>query len=211
MSLCSAGDSLSPFCTNKELRNAKTVFAVFLFIAEHCDIYKYEVLEIFIMSTECEAAVKVLKEFMDYLENSLLMKLNLLCDDDLRCKPLLQPYGNTRKLTIECKGRSISFKDKKLIQNIICDKFDLPEDSIQFVTLREGSVYLIFEISLKVKEHLLQYKITASTVASFSKYEIARLIIDDEMELEVSAEYDDKVASYIADWLLHIAMYLHCS
>lgn len=203
MSLRSASNKLSPFCTDKELRNAKEVSDVFLFISQHCNIYDYEVLEIFVMSTECEDAVKVLTDFTQYLENSLLMNLNLLSDEDLRNKLTPHPCGNRRKLTIECRGRSIRLEDKRLIQGIICEEFTLSEGSIQFVTAKGGSVYLIFEISLKVKEHLLQCKITASAVASFSKYKIIRLIIDDEVELKVSAEYDDKVYNWFNSFTLH--------
>ena len=64
---------------------------------------------------------------------------------------------------------------------------------MQFITAIPGSINLIFEISLMVKQHLLQYNITADVVVSFTAYRINRLIIDDVMELKVIAGYSNQV------------------
>ena len=197
MSIKSNDNAIS---ADENLRNAKTVSDVFLVISEHCNMYDYDVLEILIKSTGCKQAIKVLTDFTNKLNNSLLMDLSLLSDDNLRCKSNFQPTSSIQKLTIEYRGRDLKPQDVKFVKEILCNVFDhLCEDSIQFIAAKVGSVKLIFEISLKVKEYLLSYKITAGVVASLFEYRINRLIINDEMELKMSAEYADKVSI-----LLHI-------
>ena len=195
ISLCSSDDGLSVFSTDENLKKAKTVFEVFLFISQNCSMYDYEVLKIFIKSTDCEEAIQMVESFTAELKDSLLQHLNL-ASCDLWDTPTL-PSAKRRKLTIEYRGSNLKDENKHLIQNIICEKFGLPAASVKFVAARKGSVNLIFEISVVVKEHLLQYRITSDMVASFVAYRISCLIIDDEMELKVLAGYANEVTSYI--------------
>ena len=193
MSIKSNDNAIS---ADENLRNAKTVPDVFLVISEHCNMYDYDVLEILVKSTGCKQAIKVLTDFTNELNNSLLMDLNLLSDDDLKCKSNFQPTGSIQKLTIEYRGRDLKPQDVKFVKEILCNVFDhLCEDSVQFIAAKVGSVKLIFEISLMVKEYLLSYKITAGAVTSLFEHQINRLIINDEMELNMSAEYADKVST----------------
>ena len=195
INLCSADNGLSVFSTDESLRKATTVSEVFLFISQHCSMYDYEVLKVYINSTECKDAIKLLEDFTTQLQNSLLKHLNLL-SDNLSFESSILPNGKERKLTIECRGKSLKCEDKDLIQNIVCEKFDLPEASLQFVSVMLGSVHLIYEISEKVKEHLLQHKVTADVARYFFACHIIRFIIDNEIELKVSADHD-KVCSYM--------------
>ena len=182
---------LSAFSTNTTLKHAKTVREVFTYISENCTLYDYKVLKVYINSTDCEEAVKLLNDFTTELQNSLLKQLNLL-SDNLSFNSSVLPSGN-QKLTIECRCIDLKCEDMKLIKKLVCKKFNLSETSIQFVGVREGSVLLVFGISVEVKQHLLQHKITAGVLASFTECLIIRFIIDDEMELKVSADYDNKV------------------
>ena len=204
INLCSSDNGLSVFSTDENLRRATTVSEVFLFISQKCSMYDYDVLRICINSTDCEEAIQIVENFTKELENSLLKDLNLLSDNDLSFKysSYVFPSGKRRKLTIECSGKSLTCQDKNLIQNIICEKFELPEASMQFITVTTGSVYLIYEISVKVKEHLLQYRITVDIVKSLITCQINCLAIDDEMELKVSAVLTDEVCNW------KLAMYL---
>ena len=195
ISLCSSDNGLSVFSTDENLKKAKTVFEVFLFISQNCSMYDYEVLKIFIKSTDCEEAIHMVESFTAELKDSLLRQLNL-ASCDLWDAPTL-PSGKRRKLTIEYRGSNLKYENKHLIQNIICEKFELPAASVQFVAAKKGSVNLIFEISVIVKEYLLQYRITNDMVASFVAYRISCLIIDDEMELKVLTGYANEVTSYI--------------
>ena len=198
-SLCSSDNGLSVFSTDENLRKATTVSEVFSFISQKCSMYDYDVLKIYINSTDCEEAVQIVEDFTKELESSLLKDLNLLSDDDLSFKfkysIYVLPSGKRRKLNIECSGKSLTCQDKNLIQNIICEKFELPETSMQFVTASAGSVHLIYEISVKVKEHLLQYRITVDIVESFIAYQINCFTIDDEIELKVSAALTNEVCT----------------
>lgn len=194
INLCSSDNGLSVFSTDESLRKATTVSEVFIYISQNCSMYNYEVLQIFINSVKCQEAKDLINDFTAELNNSLLQHLNLL-SDNINFRPSQLPIGQKRKLTIECMGTNLKCEDKDLIQTIICEKFGLPAASIQFTDVTAGSTKLIFEISVMVKEHMLQYRITGGVVASFIKYQINRLVIDDEMELKVSGGYDE-VASY---------------
>ena len=196
-SLCSSDNGLSVFSTDENLRKATTVSEVFLFISQKCSMYDYDVLKIYINSTDCEEAIEIVENFTKELQNSLLKDLNLLSDDDLSFKYSIYvlPSGKRRKLTIECSGKSLTCQDKNLIQNVICEKFELPEASLQFITVTAGSIHLIYEISVKVKEHFLLYRITADIVKSFIAYQINCFTIDNEIELKVSAALTNKVCT----------------
>ena len=195
INLCSSDNGLSVFSTDEGLRKAKTVSEVFMFISQKCSMYDYEVLEIFIKSTDCEGAIKILEDFTTELKISLLNHLNLPSDD--LCSVLTLPSGKRRKLTIECRGNDLKFENKNLIQNIIRKRFGLPPASMQFVIAKQGSVNLIFEISLIVKGHLLLHRIDADMVASFIEHQINCLIIDDELKLDISAGLANKVCTFI--------------
>ena len=195
INLYSSDNSLSVFSTDENLRKATTVVDVFTVIAEKCTMYDYEVVKIYVNSTECKEGIQIVEDFTAELENSLLKHMNLLSDDDLRFEVNVLPNGKRRKLTIVCNGRSLTCEDKNLIQDVIYEKFDLPEASMQFIAATPGSISLIFEISVKVKEHLLQHRITAGVVASFFTYQINCLIIDDEMELRVSTALVNEVCT----------------
>lgn len=195
INLCSSDDGLSVFSTDENLRKAKTVSEVFLFISQKCSMYDYEVLKIFIKSTDCKEAIQMVERFTAELKDSLLRHLNL-ASCDLWNAPTL-PFDKRRKLTIEYRGSYLKYENKHLIQNIICEKFELPPASVQFIAARKGSVNLVFEISVIVKAHLLQYRITNDTVASLVTYRISCLIIDDEMELKVLTGYANEVTSHI--------------
>ena len=182
INLCSSDNGLSVFSTDYTLKKATTVSEVFLYISQNCSMYDYDVLKIYINSTDCEEAIQMVENFTKELENSLLKDLNLLSDDGLIRH--VWPSGNRRKLTIECSGKSLTYQDKNLIQNVICEKFELPEASMQFVAVTAGSVYLVYEISVKVKEHMLQNRITTADISLIAyKYKINCVTIDDELKI----------------------------
>ena len=81
-------------------------------------MYDYEVLKIFIKSTQCKEAIEMLEGFTIELENSLLKHLNLLSDEQNFKLSLSLPNGKRRKLTIECRARSLTCEDKNLIQDM---------------------------------------------------------------------------------------------
>lgn len=195
INLCSSDDGLSVFSTDENLRKATKVSEVFKFISQNCSMYDYGVLKIFIKSTKCKEAIQVVESFTTELKDSLLKHLNL-ASCDLWDAPTLSS-AKRQKLTIECRVSNLKYENMHLIKNIVCEKFQLPEGSVQFVAARIGSVNLIFEISVVVKAHLLQYRITNDMVTSFVAYQISCLIIDDEMELKVLAGYANEVTSYI--------------
>ena len=196
INLCSSDDGLSVFSTDENLRKAKTVSEVFLFISQKCSMYDYEVLKIFIKSTDCKEAIQMVESFTTELKESLLKHLNLASCDLWDAYNL--PSGKRWKLTIEYRGSNLKCENKNLFQNIICEKFGLPAASVQFVAAIKGSVNLIFEISVIVKEHLLQHRITNEMVTSFVAYRISCLIIDDEMELKVLGGYANEVTIAVA-------------
>ena len=135
----------------------KTVDDPFTFIVDHCSLYDYKPLDVFIKANECADAIRILTEFKTKLENTLLYLLPAL-----KGIPNFQPSGNRWKLIIECKGRDVELSDKNLIQDLECKMFELPETFVRFVTAKPSSVNVIFEISMEVKQHILHYKIQYS-------------------------------------------------
>ena len=72
INLCSSDNGQSVFSTDQDLKKAKTVTEVFLFISQNCSMYDYEVLNIFIKSTDCKEAIQMVESFTTELKNRLL-------------------------------------------------------------------------------------------------------------------------------------------
>ena len=191
---CDTSD-LSIFSTNKKLQKAEFIEEVFEVLSNKCSLYDYELLRLFVKTTQCEEAAKILRDFSTELEQTLLKKLNLMCEY-ATFKSRNLPFDENRKLTIKCENKymNITIEDERLIRNKLCALFKLPSHRLLLVDVTKGCIALIYEISQEVKEHLLQCKIQITEKPLVERFTITQLIIDDEFELNITG---DKVHIYV--------------
>ena len=185
---------LSVVLNDETLQKAKSIKEMFEFLSKKCSLYDYQLLRLFVGVSKCKNAKKLMTVFNEKVNESLLQKLNLLNEyDNFKTRNL--PFDKNRKLTVKCENKDlhITIEDEKLIRRKLCDLFNLPHFSVLLVDITEGCIALIYEISLEVKKHLLQCNITSQAI-KVHKFVFTKLIIDDEMELQMSP---DKVFMYL--------------
>jgi len=79
--------NLTVFSTDEAFKKITTIMKLFHQIGRYISIYDYELLSAFVVSTECEEAIKVLSNFTAELQESILKDLDLMTD----CGEFLQP------------------------------------------------------------------------------------------------------------------------
>ena len=192
LKLCSLDDSNTTiFSTDKAFIKIHSTTELFHHIGQYCNIYDYELLAAFVVSTECEEAIKLLDDFTKELHCPILNDLDLLSKDGELRDPK-DFMSRTHKLVIKYVGGKCTLKTKEMVQDIICGCFRLEKGSIIFKGVQEGCVSFVYQISPTVKSYLLQCPLTAKNIALMSEYQIKSFIIDGE-ELKLP-----KVCNYIA-------------
>ena len=191
LSLCSLDDNnITIFSTDKAFKKIHNTTELFHHIGKYCSIYDYELLVAFVEATECPEAIKLLDNFTKELHSSILSDLDLLCENgELQDPKDFMP--GTHKLIIKYVGGECTMKIQKLVQNIICERFQLKKGSVTFIGVEEGSVNLVYQISPAVKSYLHQYTITSKDVAVFFDNNINCLLIDNK-ELKLPGQFQGK-------------------
>ena len=179
LKLCSLDDSNTTiFSTDKAFIKIHSITELFHHIGQYCNIYDYELLEAFVVSTECEEAIKLLDNFTEELRCPILSDLDLLSEDgELRDPKDFMP--GTHKLVIKYVGGKCTLKTKEMVQDIIYGCFHLEKGSIIFKGVQEGCVSFVYQISPAIS-YLLQYPLTAKNIALMSECQIKSFIIDGE-------------------------------
>ena len=179
--LCSLDDdNTTIFSTDLAFKKIHSTTELFHHIGQYCSIYDYELLEAFVVSTKCEEAIQLLKNFTEELQNSILRDLDLLSKDGGLRDPKDFMNG-THKLIIKYVGRKkCTLETKEIVESIIYECFHLKKGSIIFKGVQEGCVAFVYQISPTVKSYLLQYPLTAKDITVLSDYQIKCFIIDGE-------------------------------
>lgn len=172
---------------NKNLQKTEFIEGIIVFLSEKCSLYDHTLVRTLVKAMNCEEAEKVLRNFTSEIDNSLLKELNLL-DQYANFIDRNLPYNENRKLTIKCENKdlNITLNDERLIRCKLCDMFKLPEHGFLLADVTKGCIALIYEISQKVKDHMLHCTITYEEIKPLlkvQKFVITQVIIDDELEL----------------------------
>ena len=169
--------NLTVFSTDEAFKKITTIMILFHQIGRYISIYDYELLSAFVVSTECEEAIKVLGDFTAELQESILKDLDLMTD----CGELLQPEqlsSGECRLVIKYIGGNCTIDTLRIVQNVIRERFQLMRGSIIFRGVEEGCIALVHEISPSVKSHLLQCKLDDDDRNVLAKHKIKCLLID---------------------------------
>ena len=150
---------------------------LFFHIGTYCSIYNYDLLTALLISIDCAEALKVLDDFTEELQNSVLRELDLVPE----VGELQDPMPGNHTLVIKYIGDKCTLETEKLIQNVICECFHLQTWSVTFDCVQHGCIAIVYHISSAVKSHILQCKITATNVALLKKSHIKYVIIDNEV------------------------------
>ena len=185
------------FSTDEVFVKITNINQLFLWIGKYCSMYDYDLLLALVESTECKEAIKLLDDFSKELHSSILKDLHLLSEDgELRDIKNFMP--GTHKLEIKYIGGKCSLATIENVQRIVYECFHLKRGSIILRGAQEGCVAFMYQISTKVKSHLLQYQITPQDVTKLTDHKIKCIKIDDT-ELNFSPQ--SKQVGYIESYL----------
>ena len=182
-------NNVTIFSTDEAFSKIATIDQLFFNIGKYCNIYDYEILESFLESLEeGDEAIKLLDDFTDELEDSILKELDLMSESKGQLKPkkLMK-----RKYTLKVKyhgGQTCTLSEKKMVQRIVNESLGLKKASIVFIGLEEGCIALVYQISAAVKSYILNYKITPEGHALLALHDIECLIVDGT-EIPVPVEF----------------------
>jgi len=169
-------DKITVFSTDEAFAKITTTTQLFSHIGRYINIFDYDLLSAFVESTECTEAIKVLDNFTVDWHNSILQRLDLMTECG-ELQPEQFPTGTCR-LVVKYVGGKCSLYHKEIVQAIISEKFQLTKGSIIFRGVEEGCIALIYQISVAVKLHLLDYKLFDDDLTILTQHKIQCLMID---------------------------------
>jgi len=161
---------------------------------ELCTIYNYEILEILVQSLDCEEAITTVNRFTKCVNDAAICLLDLPQSE----YDQLKLSGTKGKLIIKCEKEKIKFAEETIIRRAVYECFKLSKGSIVLVNIEEGCTALSYKISMRVQQHLIKCKITASEAVPLYNAGITHLVINDEMELSVRtpSAFNNNVCTY---------------
>ena len=177
-----------------------SIRTMFTLIRQIYRFYDFSVLKILVRISNCSEAQKLIQEYEKEI-NDLLIQ-------DLKLTPLLETEeymhsSNSNKLEILCEMETMSARQYNFITDTL-KTIGLPPGSLLLKVVKQGSLIIVYEISPRLKDYLLNLSITTHMLKPLADLKIRSLIINDEMELkipndcdtEVSSRYNDKCAGY---------------
>ena len=203
-------NNLTIFSTDEAFSKIATVDQLFFNIGKYCNIYDYEMLESFLESLEeGDDAVKLLDDFTEELEDSILKELDLMSESKGQLEPKKLMKG-AYTLKVKYHGdQTCTLSAKKMVQRIVNESLGLNKPSIVFIGLEEGCIAFVYQISAAVKSYILSYKITPEGHALLTLHDIECLIVDGT-EIPVPVEFKAfkaKVSQYNVKLCMHACMY----
>ena len=131
----------------------------------------------FLECIDCKEAIKLLDNFAEELQQSVIKELDL----KFEIGEPQDPMPRVHKLVIKYTGNKCTYETETLIRTVICDCFHLKKWSVTFECVQDGCIAIVYQISSAVKSHLLQHKITANHVTLLKQSHIETIMIDNEV------------------------------
>ena len=122
----------------------------------------------------CEKANKIFDEFLFKIDPAIIDDVDLVI-----YYKVYDRHGFTKPLLrIKVKTERFSHHNKEEIHKVLSQLFDLEKYALRLKGIKEGCIELIYEISTKLKSHLLSCKIVGSNVHHLTDCGITCLNID---------------------------------
>ena len=190
--LCTADKGNLTYFANIEcLRSAKTLDEVFFYIGRECKYFDFTILKTFIDASGCNEAKELMENYIQEIENSLIVGLDLESEYDNTLTEW--DKNHTKKLEIICDKKELKIKEVTLIIETLERCLKLPKASVSVKDFKQNCIILICRIPKKVKYYLSNLKIIIHKLKPLSALKIKSLIIDNEMELKIPLDCDTKV------------------
>ena len=171
-------DKISIFSTDTAFSVITTVVELFNHVANYCKgIYDYEVLIMLVQASGSQKAIEELDSFTTKLQNSVLSEIDLMSEHG----ELMHPddfMPGTYKFIIQYVGGKCDIRTMKMVKGIVEQCINLKKGVLIFKGFGVGSILFIYQISVIVKDYLLQYNFTKSDFTFLKENRIASLTVD---------------------------------
>lgn len=175
------------------IKTITSIHNMFTVIRKTYRFYDFSVLKILVRLSNCSKAQKLINDYEEEVNDLLIQDLDL--------KPLLETEeymhsGNSNKLEISCEMETMSARQYNFITDTL-KTIGLPSGSVLLKDVKQGSLIIVYEISPRLKDYLLNLSITAHMLKPLADLKIRGLIINDEMELKIPNDCDTEASSKI--------------
>ena len=194
-------DDISVFASDKldkKIQNMTPNEAMNALFHEVAHVFRYfdcEMLEAVVEGTECKDATDLFKNYYEQIEDIVFVDLAVISKCDITQADNCKAQGNTRIFKIKYTEKTIHVKKWNLIKKTLNNSFRCPKATFHFNNVTPGCLTFICEISLQAKNYLLQLKITENQLKPLAAMKITCLTIDDEWELKVPLDCNNKVTT----------------
>ena len=184
-------DNSSYFSKEDCINSIPTVQNFFWRVAQECKYFDYRRLKRFVYGSECEDAKKLMEQYISEVDKTIINALNLQTQYEDAKK---YNYGeNTAKIFIKYREDKLSGKEIELILDTVERCLKLSGGSLQMQDIIRNCIILVCKIQLKVKDYLLKLELTTYELRLLSDRKIQSLILDDEMQIKIPSNCDNKV------------------
>ena len=147
------------------------------------NIFDYDLLQCVVEISECQEAQQILKDFLSRIDPSAIEDADLVLDYRVEHregspKPVLRIKVNTDECT---------FNVKKMVKEIVSEKFKLQKYTLRFRGIKNGCIEIFYYISRHLKLYLLEFEISENILTDFLAHKILNLQID-EYKLKIPTD-----------------------
>lgn len=179
-----------PIFDEDVFKTVTTIESLWQKLSAFWTLLDYDLLIFVIELIDCKDASDVPNEFLSKIDVSKLEDVELiLCCKEYAVegtKPLLRI-----KLAINEETADIRVQQK--VKEIVCKKFHLEKYALNFRTIKEGCIELLYQISNPAKQHMLEFIFTGYSMTKFIAENIVSIQIDDK-ELHVPSSVTNLVS-----------------
>jgi len=187
--------STTVFSNPDASKHILTVRDIVFHLTKECKYYSYSLLQNFVEREEYKEAKPLVEKYTRVVYSSLLEEMDLMTANEWVKPEECQPSESTSILEVIIDAKKLLLKEEKDVVEVFYRCLKFPYHCLHFIGVKPGSIVLVYKISVEFKEFLLHHYLTAKKLTILVKLCITRLIIDNEMELETTAIYYDKVST----------------
>ena len=128
-------------------------------------ILDYDVLICIVDIIDCQEVNDILNDFLGKIDVSQLEDVQLvLCCTEYK----IQGTMPTLRIKLAVNEETVDFGIKEKVKKLVCKEFQLENYSLSFITIKEGCIELLYQISKPVMAYMLQFRFTGYTMAEFA-------------------------------------------
>ena len=170
--------------TFKRVSNVRSLWKI---LSGFWSIYDYDILKLVLNIVNCKKADRIFDHFLLQIDPAVIDDVDLVIHCKVYEREFIKPL-----LRVKVKVDRCSHHHEKEVTKVLSETFNLKNYALRLKGIREGCVELIYEISEKLKMHLLSCIVVGPDAQYLMNCGIIHLEIDN-MEIDLSSKIYVKV------------------